>query len=256
MKKALLIGIDYTNNSNASLRGCINDIITIRNMLIDAYDYEQENITILRDDFSDFIQPTRTNILDQLNMLADNSSGLEEIWFHYSGHGSQLQDQNSEKKEWRDIIVPVNYEEEGCVYDSELFEIIKKIKCRAIMVFDCCHSGSICDMPWTFEYTADMDNPNKYMRTQTNTELLDNQNIYVLSGCRDNQSSADSTNSLDQSVGAFSNAFVETLRASYHHISIMDLYKNICVFLLENEYQQSPLFSSSSMTPNFLIKKK
>jgi hypothetical protein len=250
MKKALLIGIDYINNPKASLRGCINDIITTRNMLIDAYDYESENITILRDDFGDFLQPTRTNILTELNWLATNSENLEEIWFHYSGHGSQLQSQNFEMK---DIIVPVNYEEEGCIYDSELLDIIRKIKCRIIMVFDCCHSGSICDMPWSFEYTD--TNAEKYSRIQINNIVLENQNVYVLSSCRDNESSADSSNNLDQAVGAFSNAFVECLRKSHHNINILELYVNICEFLIENGYTQNPLFSTSNMKPNFVINK-
>jgi len=39
MKKALLIGIDYIKNPEYYLRGCINDVIVVRNMLIDAYDY-------------------------------------------------------------------------------------------------------------------------------------------------------------------------------------------------------------------------
>jgi hypothetical protein len=251
MKKAVLIGIDYFNDPKVSLRGCINDIITTRNMLIDAYDYVQENITILRDDFGNFIQPTRTNILSELNRLADTSVNLEEIWFHYSGHGSQLQDQNSENKELRNIIIPANYEEAGYIYDTELFEIIKKIRCRAIFVFDCCHSGSVCDMPWTFEYTSE----NELLKTHTYAVSLDNQHIYVLSGCRDNQSSADSSNNLDQSVGAFSNAIVESLRESHHNISIMNLYENASSFLLKNGYAQKPILSSSCENPEFVLKK-
>jgi hypothetical protein len=250
MKKALLIGIDYINNSKALLRGCINDIITTRNMLIDAYDYESENITILRDDFGDFLQPTRTNILIQFNNLVASSKDLDEIWVHYSGHGSLLQTQNSEMK---NIIVPVNYEEEGCIFESELLQAIQKIKCRIILVFDCCHSGSICDMPWSFEYTY--ANVKKYNRIQINNIVLENQNVYILSSSRDNENSADSSNNLDQAVGAFSNAFVECLRKSHHNISILELYINICEFLIENGYAQNPLFSTSNMEPNFVINK-
>jgi hypothetical protein len=67
--------------------------------------------------------------------------------------------------------------------------------------------------------------------THTNPIEMSNPNIYVFSGCRDNQKSSDSINTLDQSIGAFSNALVETLRASRHNISVMDLYKNTCIFL-------------------------
>jgi hypothetical protein len=250
MKKALLIGIDYVSSPIVLLNGCINDIITIRNMLIDAYDYDQSNITILRDDSGDFIQPTRTNIVTQLNNMIKDSVNLEEIWFHYSGHGSQLKDRNSEM---RDIIIPSNYQDEGFIMDSELLDIISKIKCRSIFVFDCCHSGSVCDMPWTFEYTD--GSQNNYSKSRTNTINIENPNIYVFSGCRDDQSSADSSNTLDQSVGAFSNAFVECLRANHHNISITDLYKNICVYLLQNGYSQTPILSSSNQNPDYIITK-
>lgn len=250
MKSALLIGIDYLNSPEAILKGCINDIITIRNMLIDAYEYESDNIIMLRDDTADFIIPTRTNILMELNKLVKDSDNLDEIWFHYSGHGSQLRDQNSELKE---IIIPSNYDEDGVIMDSEILDIIKNIKCRIVMIFDCCHSGSICNMPWSFEY-SDL-NSSAYSRSQTNTVKIANPNIYVFSGCRDNQTSADSFNILDQSVGAFSNAFVECLRESNHNIGIMELYKNTCIYLLKNGYSQTPLFSSSNENPTFVIKK-
>ena len=250
MKKALLIGIDYFNNPVLSLRGCINDVITTRNMLIDAYDYDQTNIVIMRDDSGDFMAPTKTNIIKQLYKLVLQSENLEEIWFHYSGHGSQLQNQNSEMKQ---IIIPSNYQEEGVIKDSDILDIIKEISspCRVIMIFDCCHSGSICDMPWTFEYNGQEIN-----RSQTNTITIVNKQIYVFSGCRDNQTSADSSNTLDQSVGAFSNALVETLRASHHNISILDLYKNMCKFLSNNGYSQNPLLSSSSEQPTYIIIKR
>jgi len=254
MKKALLIGIDYVNTPDVSLRGCINDIIIMRNMLIDAYDYESGDITILRDDASDFIIPTKNNILEQINLLANTSKNLEEIWFHYSGHGSQIHFQNSNNNTnsttFSDVIIPSNYREEGFILDTDILSALQKIQCRVIMIFDCCHSGSICDMPWSFSFSN-----NSVSTSKTNKVQIENQHIYVLSGCRDNETSADSSNILDQAVGAFSNALVESLRDSHHNITIMDLYKKTCVFLINNGYSQNPLFSSSSQEPNYLIKK-
>jgi|UniRef100_A0A6C0JRI0 hypothetical protein len=250
MKKALLIGIDYIGSPKLSLNGCINDIITVRNMLIDAYDYDADDIIMLRDDTADFINPTKKNIVDQLTKIVTNSGNLEEFWFQYSGHGSQLQGQNSEMK---NIIIPSNYDIDGVIMDSEILHIIQKIRCKAILLFDCCHSGSVCDMPWSFEYNNVISNT--YLKTRINTVKIENPNIYVLSGCRDDQTSADSINILDQSAGAFTNAFVECLRASHHNIKIMDLFKNICLYLLKNGYSQTPILSSSNENPTFIIKK-
>ena len=65
MKKALLIGIDYIKIPDITLNGCINDTINIKNSLIDAYDYDINNITMLRDDETrPVLQPTRENIIN------------------------------------------------------------------------------------------------------------------------------------------------------------------------------------------------
>lgn len=45
-----------------STQDCINDNIALKNMLVDAYGYRDENITFLRDDVSNLnIIPTRFN---------------------------------------------------------------------------------------------------------------------------------------------------------------------------------------------------
>jgi hypothetical protein len=257
MKKALLIGIDYVNIPSISLRGCINDIINVRNMLIDAYDYDSKNIIIIRDDDpTKFPLPTRKTIMDNLHELSKDSENLEEIWLHYSGHGSQLQHQNSdvsikERDGLNEILVPIDYETEGFILDYELLNIIKNIKCRAILVFDCCHSGTICDLPWMLE----VDSSNNIIKTNMNDTIIENKEIFVLSGCKDAQKSADTNNNFDQSVGAFSNALLECLRDSHHNIEVVTLYKNVCYYLSEKGYSQSPILSSTNENPIYLFKR-
>ena len=99
MKKALLIGINYYSSPSVRLNGCIDDVNNIRGVLIDAYDYDLANIVTLRDDeLRSQYQPTRDNIINNLKQLVSQTSQLEEIWIHYSGHGSQIQDQNGDEK--------------------------------------------------------------------------------------------------------------------------------------------------------------
>jgi len=117
-------------------------------------------------------------------------------------------------------------------------------------LFDCCHSGSICNLPWTFTMSDDSKN----IITINNNNNMPNPNIYLLSGCKDNQTSTDGYNrELSQDVGVFSNAFNECLRDSNHHIDIMTLYKNICNNLVASGYSQRPVLSSSSNTPNHVF---
>ena len=74
MKKALLIGINYYSLPDIKLNGCIYDIINMRNMLIDAYDYSNNNIIMLRDDVSNSsAQPTKANIMNSMMQTNRNS---------------------------------------------------------------------------------------------------------------------------------------------------------------------------------------
>jgi hypothetical protein len=84
---------------------------------------------------------------------------------------------------WTRVVVPVDYTA-GFIVDDDIFNIIKNIKCRAMILFDSCHSGTVCDLQWSFQYggvckrilNKAMEVPNK---------------IFMFSGCRDPQTSAD-----------------------------------------------------------------
>ena len=166
MKKALLIGINYYSLPDIKLNGCIYDIINMRNMLIDAYDYSNNNIIMLRDDVSNSsAQPTKANIMNALNSLIAQSSSLEEIWIHYSGHGSQLPDFNKDEAIGYDsILVPIDYTTKGFIVDDDLLSIIKNSKCRTIILSDSCHSGTVFDLPYSYEFQSG----NTFSRTLNN----------------------------------------------------------------------------------------
>ena len=250
MKRALLIGINYYSNPQIQLNGCIDDVNNVRSVLIDAYDYDLANIITLRDDeLRGQYQPTRDNIIKNLNQLVSQSASLEEIWIHYSGHGSQIQDINGDEKSGVDsILVPCDYQQRGFIIDDELLNIIKNIKCRAILAFDSCHSGTVCDLPWSFNYT----NNNNYSIIKNNNVVIQNPNIYMFSGCKDNQTSDDAySNEGQQAVGAFTNAMIAALRMNRHNVNCMLLYRDICNYLITNGFTQTPVFSSSSQTPNY-----
>ena len=244
-KRALLIGINYTSIPEYRLSGCIDDICYMRNILIDAYGYGKSNIIMLRDDSENpFLMPTYENIMRELNDIA--SSNSDEIWIQYSGHGTQFQNV-TDKSLMDNVIVPIDYYK-NYIYDYDIYKILLKIRCRAILIFDCCHSGSVGNLPSTFM----MDNKN--IITIHNTNNMTNPNIYLLSGCKDNQTSSDEFNKdLYNDVGVFSNAFNECLRDSNNQIDIMTLYKNICNNLIANGYSQRPVLSCSTNMPNHVF---
>jgi hypothetical protein len=250
MKKALLIGINYYDISNITLNGCINDVININNMLIDAYNYSMENIIILRDDsltndlFTDDSLtnvPTRENIIRNLKELIDKSNECEEIWIHYSGHGSRIP---SLKDTFDEVIVPIDYKDTGFIVDNDLFDIIKESKCRTILIIDCCHSATMFDLEWCFEYDTNIQAIQKH---RNNTDIITNKSIFMLSGCKDKETSSDTFNvETEQYTGALTNAFIYCLRKNHHNITFMQLYREILLYLVKKGFSQKPVFSSSS----------
>jgi len=246
-KKALLIGINYYETPAAQLNGCINDAVNMRNMLIDAYGYESANITVLRDDTA-ANKPTAANIVKQLTTIIAQSASLKEIWIHYSGHGSQINDTNGDEiADGKDeVIVPCDYATAGVVTDDMIFNIIRKTRCPTMLIFDSCNSGTVCDLMWNFNAIS----ATQVSAIKTNKIAVTNQNVFCFSGCRDEQSSVDiyNTNSA-QSCGALTTAFIETLRFNKHNVDVKTLYLGVVAYLKQMGMEQIPQLSSSSQKP-------
>jgi len=220
MKRALLIGINYIHTPQNRLNGCIDDIVDIKKVLIEQYQYQEENIVMLRDDIEKpDSMPTCFNMIQELAKIVSQSGESDEIWIHYSGHGSQIPDQQTYKQsKLDDIIVPMDYSTGGFITDMQLFSFVRQIKCRAVLVFDCCHSGTVCDLPWTFEFSL----PDKCNRSQTSPFTIDNDHIYMFSGCKDTETSADTYDYVHREpAGAFTCAFIAILEEAGYTIPML-----------------------------------
>lgn len=252
VKKALLIGCNYASDPYNKLYGCINDVINMSNTLVDAFDYDLNNIVILRDDATNPNSlPSRKNIFNELNKLVSASANLNEIWFHYSGHGSQVLDVNGDEIDKLDeVIVPTDFKTSGFINDDTIFNILKLVssKCRVVLLFDSCHSGSICDLAYQFQTNG--------TKTMSSNKMLTNPNIFCLSGCKDAQTSADSYSNFEKrAVGAFTIIFLYCLRMNHFNVDILKLYYDMCNLMLQNGFQQIPQFSCSSSNPKLVLQR-
>jgi metacaspase-1 len=208
MKRALLIGINYFGQGG-ELHGCHNDIDNMQRYLRGC-GFTQ--FTVLKDDNkgnASSSTPTRANILAAMKkFIADSSAGMT-LYVHYSGHGSQLWDQNGEEVDCKDeCICPVDYSSDsvdtGFIRDDEMSEILVKglpegVKLR--VCFDSCHSGSALDLP--FRWVS-----NTRMVAENAAKI--NRDIIFISGCMDSQTSADSSFN-GQSAGAMTWSLLEAL---------------------------------------------
>ena len=250
MKFALLIGINYKGIEDSELTGCIDDVIRMRDMLINELGYQSQNITILRDDTDNRdLYPTRKNIMRKMEEFVTNKTSDDDLWFHYSGHGSLRRDRSNDEKENIDsVVIPNDFQTNGVILDDDIYSIIQNVKGKLFLLFDCCHSGSICDLPWSTQYIND-----KLKKTNINTNQPENQNIYAISGSSDIQVSMEKYNEfLQKKVGALTNAFLMLLHNNKYNVDIEDLFIEICCYLSYSGLEQTPILSST--TENIIYK--
>lgn len=235
MKKALLIGINYKGTEN-ELNGCLNDVANVNTMLITQFNYSSSNITILTDDTP--VKPTRDNILSALNNVCTSSVEGDEIWIHYSGHGSYVRDTNGDETDGNDeAIVPLDFQENGFIIDDVIKATFSKLhpKSRCVVVFDSCHSGTCSDLPYCY---------NSVMSTQTDKVNKVQADVIMISGCRDNQTSADA-NIGNKWTGAITYFLTKVLSANKYAIQLGNLVNGIRTELKNNGYAQYPVLTSS-----------
>lgn len=253
-KCAVVAGLNYKQLGKSwELYGCINDMLMIRNMLIDAYGFQQENIRVFRDDINDPTSfPTYNNIQNTLREIFTLLTEEDEFFVHFSGHGSVFDDYGVNESDAQDEYVVVYSEKKRPtpLLDDTFNEILQLAKCKVTMIIDSCNSGTIGDLMWNFKYDASRSNNNKISRSQENKLNIKNPNISIFSSARDTELAADAFNNEFQiSMGALTMAVLSSLRKNNHNVSHIQAYVDICKYMRENGYTQRPQFSCSTKVP-------
>lgn len=245
MRRALLIGINYLGTPS-QLNGCINDINNVGSYLFNMRKY---NSFIVLTDYTR-IKPTKANILQAFNALFTNVRAGDELWFHYSGHGSLLRDTNRDEESGFDsCICPLDYERAGFISDDVIRQMLAlrvPAGVKLYIVLDACHSGTGCDLRYKYDDNSYLTNkpaspstplPNKYIPSdwslqQTSYEFKKYNKtigeVYSISGCQDEQTSADAFIE-GQATGALTFILLSCLRAnSSTSYKWKHLLKDIC----------------------------
>ncbi len=249
-RRALLIGINYIG-SDCELRGCINDVDRIRNLLIKEYEYKPEDILVLTDLTP--IKPTRDNIIKSFtDFLKGNEKG-DQLCFYYSGHGTKVIDQNHDER--------TGYDEAICTYDMRLIlddDILNMLSmlngANLSMFFDCCHSGTICDLEYNIRYCGNSVSKKPKFEMWTEKSKKINGHVKMFSGCLDTQTSADCQFVRAQNEycnnGAFTYMFlniIEKANANKDKLSNRNILMNIYDLLKLSSFEQVPQLSCSSI---------
>lgn len=233
-RRALLIGINY-QGTPSELKGCINDVKNVHEFLLKK-GYKEKYITTLTDDTT--VKPTRANILKYLLELIVSDS--ETLYFHYSGHGGSVRDFSGDEADGRDeTLCPLDYAQNGQIVDDEIRAMWTLIRPeqKLTAVLDCCHSQTTCDLRWNlYERCGGLKLALVADENYSNTRG----EIIMLSGCRDEQTSADAYIA-GEYQGALTNAFLECYSKSRTYEKLII---NIRKHLKNSRFSQIPNLAS------------
>jgi hypothetical protein len=233
LKKALLIGINY-RNTNYELYGCINDAYSMEKLLKTKYGYT--STTIMTDDT--VTKPTSSNIINLFTNFLKTSKLGQTLFVMFSGHGSYIRDTNNDEQTKNDQMLI------GCdlvgVVDDTIKTIINKylpVGVTLIFMADSCFSGSVLDLRYQY-----MDTLNKKSLNINNREAETRGNVILISGCQDNQTSADTVVN-NTPNGALSIAVMNALNTT-NRLTWSNFIKTVRGSLRGNGFDQVAQLSS------------
>ena len=231
-RRALLIGInEYQTDEFARLRGAVNDVETMREILIGRYGFPESNVVVLTDSAA-----TRQGILSAFDDLVKSASADDMVYVHYSGHGSQVQDLNGDEDDMSDeTILPHDARTKDIpdITDDEIGHFLDRLQAdNAIIVLDSCHSGTATRGGIATRSVPADERLDLYRKTVTDVATrsivpIDIPDRYILfSGAASHQSALDGPIE-GKYRGFFSYALSEALKSVPPQASPRDIHDHI-----------------------------
>lgn len=234
---AILFGINYDKTPTARLRGCVNDVENVSKRLLRSFD----DVRVFTDKDR---QTTASGMLQAMNDLAGRSwhEGLDVAWIHFSGHGCSVKDISGDERDGLDeCIVPSDFDRAGVVPDDYIRNVLRNFnpKTRVVCVFDCCHSGTIGDLKYRY-LNAERRPVTEHNKAPCRAPIL------LISGCRDDQTSADAfnVNNAHQYSGAMTSCLLQCV-SKPNETKVHDLMENLRKKLREKRFTQVPQLCAS-----------
>jgi metacaspase-1 len=265
-RKALLCGVNEYQIPGANLRGCVNDVENIRGVLEDVCGFEASDITVLINE-----QVTKAAIETELAKLVSGAAAGDVLYFHFSGHGSNVADKDGDEPDGRDeIFCPNDLDWDDPLLDDSIRKLLDGLPAGANLTFvsDCCHSGTITraleppDVPCKQRYLPDPRDlrvvesgrtPGGAMRGRANYRSLDAPSDIndadlpemLITGCRADQTSADAFIDNDYH-GALTHSLAAALRESGGKLTYRQLHADVLQRLEDGGYDQTPQLEGRS----------
>lgn len=133
-KRALCIGINEYRDR--PLGGCVSDAR--------AWGRELESLGFSVQYLLDQ-QATRERMMAELQALVGSGGPGDILVFQYSGHGSQVADEDGDETDrFDEVFVPVDYHTGALILDDDLADVLGRLQRGTLLTLfmDCCHSGT------------------------------------------------------------------------------------------------------------------
>jgi metacaspase-1 len=260
-KRALLIGINKYQVPGADLRGCVNDVTNLQKVLTQYYGFAGKDVTILTD-----LKATKKAMQAAIQKLIAGAKKGDVLLLHYSGHGSNVPDDDGDEADKREeILCPTDLDWKDPFRDDWLRKAFDKLRVGVSMtvIMDCCHSGTntrailppdepvkqrYLPSPWDLvaaesgrklrgTVTGELRSSRRAKRRKSDVVHADIGEL-LITGCRDTQTSADAFIKGSYN-GALTYYLVESIREANGKLSYRELHKRTLA-KLKGEYDQVP----------------
>lgn len=241
-QSALLFGLNYGQTPDAKLNGCVNDVQNVAEFL-KKKGFQDVQV------YTDETTPKETTLEGLTRNLYNTamrtwSETIDVLWIHYSGHGSYMTDETRDEVDGKDeCLVPSDYQTAGLLTDDTISKLLSQInpKTNVILFMDCCHSGTIADLKYCWT--------SRLNKTIENAKASHKCRILMISGCRDDQTSADAFN-VDGSYkysGAMTSCLLKSFETNPKAIDdVFTLLQDLRYWLNLGHFQQVPQLCSST----------
>lgn len=255
VKRAVLVGINkYSDPGAPELAGCVNDAKSLYDLCVNYWGFDPKNIVILLDG-----DATKANVVAALkNMVAATKDGDLDIYWQ-SSHGAEdavSTDANGEPDHLNQMVCCTDFawDAEHELIDKDFVAIFGKLPKGAVFNWgsDSCHSGDLdraLFKPHTHPKTQkSIVQPAavkarvaklKAKSLRPRSIKADILNVGFISGCKPDQTSADTQDENGVPCGALTNYFRKQYLLN-PTLPLKDLGQKIDDALSQDGYDQAP----------------
>lgn len=272
-KKALCVGINnFKNLPSAVLKGCVNDVKNMENILINYFGFTTNDIVKIVDD-----QATKVNIMSNLKAMVDGAreGKYDYLVFSLSTHGTQVPDLSGDEPDRADeAFCPHDLIQSGNIWDpnyiindDEFHDLFVTLPPEITLeVFlDTCHSGTglkAIDLLLTrkprylpppsleaFEKVEGCRSRGFYRSL-----LEDGVSHHILwAACRPDQTSADAEIEGDW-YGAFTYYFCKVMHKTKNKLPRKEVLERVRAYLQAERYPQIPQLECQATDRSTFVK--